>query len=703
MQSVDTRSPTDATSLRLPVGAGVLTLDPRSGAVLSLRHGDRQFILPGTGPGGLLRIAAPRDDYPGHHLEVGDHSPVVVEPITDGVRLTYLTLHSDRGEVPIQVQLTLQAESTGLVLRARVRNDSDHLLPQVVFPQILGLRDVSGDRATRIQLARIRLQPFRDLALRVDDLWWVDWPAQQYLPYGSGEFAMKWLDIGDRQSGVTLYGRDRRYTTQGVVLDHRGPTTELVDLRWAHYPFIAPGESWDSGDFVLLTHDGDWYAGARAFAEFARPAYPYQAPQRIRDCLAIRSVWPAVRNAPPTYRFADLTTFAEEAADPSYGIGEVVLWHWWLKNGLPMIIYDRLGTAAELTTTLDRFRELGVPVSLFVSHNILRDTDETPAAWRHLNAAGQPVQDNWTYGYGFLPRFRGMFSGTHAMQQANPLSRDWRETALAEYAKALDYGATSLCFDVFRSTPDPEFNPASDGRPDEAGVALVELAEAARRLIHERDPEGTFSGEFAADTKMSVLDYTWEWINAYAIADSGPFRYVFPEFRLNANVGHPRAALIGFMEGALLNLMPGGMHTHRLADHPELEQMVRQLAALRWRHLAYFTRGRFRSTESLTTVGVDARSYTLDERVLVVAINPTDDAVHGGLVVDPTAWGGSTRRWTAEVTDLSGTLQQTLAVDGTARFDLDLPADGAALIELVPAGEPGPTTGETPAPREPVR
>ena len=108
----------------------------------------------------------------------------------------------------------------------------------------------------------------------------------------------------------------------------------------------------------------------------------------MREALAIRTMWAAVRNADaPAGGLDRIVQIAEEVADPALGVAELVVWHWWQKNGLPLILDPRLGTEADLRSVLARCRELGVPVSLFVSHHLLRDSDETPREWRHLNAA----------------------------------------------------------------------------------------------------------------------------------------------------------------------------------------------------------------------------------------------------------------------------------------------------------------------------
>ena len=81
------------------------------------------------------------------------------------------------------------------------------------------------------------------------------------------------------------------------------------------------------------------------------------------------------------------------------------------------------------------------------------------------------------------------------------------------------------------------------------------------------------------EQKVPVLDYTWDWRNGVDLDEDAPFRYVFPQVRLNANVNeHPRGSLLAFADGGLINVMPGQMHSHLLADHPELVKTLRHLA-----------------------------------------------------------------------------------------------------------------------------
>jgi hypothetical protein len=671
---------------RIDFPNGWFSLDKQSGAIAAaqLTGTGTNFIKHHSGVG-LARIAIPHADFPAHHVELGTHGQPAMEPLSDaGVRLVYSELETIKGLASVQAEIDLESSEQGLRIRARVQNLGSEDIPQVVFPQIFGLQNISGKDNTRIQLGRGRLYPFRDIDVRPDDAHFLEVHRQRYLPYGNREHSLKWLDFGSSEGGFALYSCDTRYTTQGLVIERSVESPDEAAIRWVHYPFIRPGETWDSGDFVLYAHPGDWYAGARAYQQFATVHYPYNAPEHIQQALGIRTIWPAVRGELPTFPFSQIDEFAEEIADPALGLAELCVWHWWLRNGYPVEIDSRLGTEEDLKESLERCQQHGVPVSLFVSHHLLRDVEETNDSRVHLNSALQRVAQNWTYGLGFVPRFAPSFSGTHAMSQGSALSPGWRDTGLEEYRKILELGATSICFDQFRAWPEPNFNPAVDGRPDEEGEKLLMFALEARRLIHARNPTGTFSGEHITDVKMPVLDYTWEWKNK--MADAGPFRYVFPQFRLNVNINeHPRGALLGFMEGALLNVIPGNMRSYRLRDCPDLVTMLKQLALLRRRFLPYFTTGQFRFVEGLTVQGGKARIYTHDDSVLVIATNPGDEPSDVMISIDQSVWGAMPVCGMISEFDINGREVDKSSAEGpTFHRSARLEADSLRIFEYIP-------------------
>jgi|GEM_PF-1205381 len=686
---------------------GLVEVDPVSGglAAVHLTEPDTSFISRPAGAG-LLRLALPRSDYPAHFVEVGTHGRPAVEVLADGgMRLRYDGLTTVDGPIPIQIELDLSPAADGLHLRARVHNGGTVPIPQVIFPQLLGLEAIDGVDGTRIQMGSGKMLPLRELAMQPDDAHYLDLRLQRYIAYGKNMHTMKWLDYGSTRCGLSLYAQDMRDTVQGLLVVRPDRANDRIDLGWVHYPFIQPGETWDSGDFVLLVHPGDWYASARAYQRYASEHYPYHAPKRLREALGVRTMWAAVRSTPPTFPLSAIPEYAAELADPDLDLAELIVWHWWLKNGYPIFLDPRLGTEDEFKAALDRCRELGVPVSLFVSHHLQRDTDETNPTWVFENAAHQRVLSNWTYGPGFAPKFGPPFMGTHSMVQGSGLSPGWRAKGLEEYQRIQDkYGPVSICFDQFGAWDAPNFNPAADGKPDQEGEKLLEFGQQARALIHKANqhtnPDATFSGEHISDTRVPVLDYTWEWHNAADIEAAAPFRYVFPQFRLNANVNeHPRGALRAFMEGALLNVMPGNMHSFRLRDCPDLVVMLRKLTVLRRRFLRYFTEGQFRFREGLTVSGAgisdvgvskaggsgaSGRLYTHGSDILMVVVNPTDAPVEATISLDPSVWGATLGPSRVTTYALDGCeLEQMRHAGGALERSVRLGADELCLIEVV--------------------
>ena len=694
--------------IRLDIRGGSIGLHPETGALASAVLGgqDIEFVAASV-PAGLVRLALPIPGYGSHYLETGVHGAPEIERSGDIIRLVYPSLASPHLSAAVRVEVELRTAPEGLVLRARVDNRTDAAIPQVAFPQLLGLAasggpedtrlsyragapghparvSVEGSDETRLRLSRGTVWPLRQLSMRPDDATFLETPLQSYYGYGAFEFSMKWLDYGDPRGGLTLYSRDRRYTAQGLLVERPDRSGNDVNLRWLHYPTIGPGESWESGDYVVVLHEGDWHAGAAAFKEFAAEAYPYHAPPHIREALGIRSVWPAIRETPPTFTIDELPKYAEEVADPELGLAELCVWHWWEKNGLPIILDSRLGSEEDLRSSLARCAEADVPVSLFVSNHLLRDTDESPDEWKHQNAAGQPVQDNWTYGRDYLPRWHVPFRGTHAMVRASFLAPGFRQAVMDEYARLLELGATSICFDQFWAWYEPNYNPSADGAPDEEGERLLEFGHAVHSLVRDHDARGTFAGEMPTEQKVPMLDYSWEWRNSVDLEEDAPFRYVFPQFRLNANVNeHPRGALLAFCDGGLINVMPGQMNSYLLADCPELHAVLRHLAKLRRRFLRYFCEGQYHHVEGVTATGCRARLYSHGDDILVVIVNPSDAEVTATVSVDPTPWGASPLSTAPTVVGLDGQLRSGWT-DG--RFMDRIEPDGLRVLEFVAAG-----------------
>src|SRR5687768_17467668 len=137
---------------RIDIPNGWMSLDVASGALVGvhLRETEADFVRHDTGVG-LARVAIPHADYPAHHVELGTHGQPSVEPLSEaGMRLVYSALETVKGPATVHAEIDLEGSEHGLRLRARIQNLGTEDIPQVVFPQIFGLENISGEDSTRV-------------------------------------------------------------------------------------------------------------------------------------------------------------------------------------------------------------------------------------------------------------------------------------------------------------------------------------------------------------------------------------------------------------------------------------------------------------------------------------------------------------------------------------------------------------------------
>src|SRR5690606_5492837 len=134
--------PDDA--LPLDIRGGRVLLERRSGGLVRATAAQGVEFLAGAGGRGLLRVAAPLRDYPSHYVELGTHGTPEIREEDGTIRLVHERLATKHATLDIAVEVELEPCPEGLVMRARIRNGSYLRLPQVAFPQLLGLMPVGG-------------------------------------------------------------------------------------------------------------------------------------------------------------------------------------------------------------------------------------------------------------------------------------------------------------------------------------------------------------------------------------------------------------------------------------------------------------------------------------------------------------------------------------------------------------------------------
>ncbi|MBA2276811.1 MAG: hypothetical protein H0W06_03525, partial [Chloroflexia bacterium] len=93
----------------------------------------------------------------------------------------------------------------------------------------------------------------------------------------------------------------------------------------------------------------------------------------------------------------------------------------------------------------------------------------------------------------------------------------------------------------------------------------------------------------------------------------------------------------------------------------------------------------YRFVEGLTVEGGEARLYTRDGAILVIAINPGDEPAEVRIAVDPAVWGASPRTGTVAAYDPDGQeVERTTNARSAFQRTVRLDADSLRIFEFRP-------------------
>jgi hypothetical protein len=645
-----------------------ISIDRDTGNLLLLSSPYTGVILESPpGAAGLLDIGYPLRSFLPMRLASRFSRAEIIQGKNEVV-ITWKALAPSRSnlslpEGKIYAQVTIRAADDGrsVVMSCRIENKSSASVPQVLFPDLWGLKPFAGKEETRLRLARGVDQPFKEPFKQPETApfyaghgWNVYSPAGYY-----NSNALRWIDFGSLRGGVSIFQKKWGTEDYPNLLTHRSEKDPLsLRIAWEHQHSIEPGESWESGEFWITPHPGGWAKGIEVFRHYVAEVNPTRPlPLHVRDGLGFQTVFLMEQFEPDPskayFRFSDLPRVAQDAAQ--YGINEVVLW-----GANPAFILPipdgPLGTREELVENIHKARDFGVNMVPFISvHEILlRGAERIYGVKPGLTN----LERNWAYHSEMIPNFQPYYVKGDQSVWVPSANKAWLKDLWGTLTDQLNAGIDSLGFDEFGEVTYNEFG---EGKLDGAKPDLVSLIEKFRTLARAQNAESTFSGElsnadsFEIDGK--VLDYTWNWVD---YVDAGPILNVLRTPRLNCNVeDSPRVVKKAFSDGLYLNVIakkPDEANGSALiSSQPEMANALKEVASLRKQFLPFFVEGTFIGDSVLSKpTSVFVRGYTLDNKLLMIVLNSSDTAQKIRLSSDLSLWLPSTKSYVAKYYDSGG-------------------------------------------------
>jgi len=642
-------------------------IDEETGSIVRLSYPATGIILEAPAKAaGLVDLAYPLDSFPALRL-APRFSRAQVQKQGNSVRIYWWALGASRpglalpSKVSVEVKLAAAEDGRSVILSCRIVNGSSAPVPQILFPDLWGLRPFTGAEGTQLRFGNAIIAPFAKPVWPADGtpfyarVGWQEYPATGYM---FGNNSLRWLDWGSLRGGLSVFEKAWGNYDRPSVMTYRSeedPST--LRLTWQHKHSIAPGATWQSQEFWLTPHAGGWAKGIEVYRAFVQQVNPPRAaPRHVREGIGFETIWMSPDGEPDpnhaAFRYNDIARVAEDAHQ--YGIDELVIWFWTLGFRVPIEFRPELGTEQDFLRGLQEAKRIGVNVAPFVSLHIMLD--------RLLSRYGMKPKEseggNWTYHPELIPRFRPYYVGVDKGEWVSDTNPVWQQDVSGALAGLIQKGIASFCWDQFGYA-----YPKDGEKP-----ALINMVEQLRRQARAQDPESTFSGEAGWDLEQDspVLDYTWVWGGCGdGYTEASPLTNVLRWPRFNCNVTYsPRVVKQGFADNLYLNLLPKKPDqpngTALISDVPTLAVAMKQVAKLRKQFLPYFTDGTLIGDSVLSEPAQGfVRGYQLGNKLLVIVLNDQDRPQTVNLHSDLSLWLPSTNSYRIRNYETEGRLTGT--------------------------------------------
>jgi len=619
----------------------------------------------------MLDVAYPIKAFPPLRL-ASRFSKATVTKQANGLTITWDSLGPSRtnfalpsGKVKVRVNIRAADDGRSVIMTCRIENQSGAAIPQVLFPDLAGLKPFDGIEQTKLRFARGVVEPFNEPMQPAEEgfysysqIGWKNYPAGGY--YNSN--ALRWLDYGSLRGGLSMF--QKKWDTEdrpGIRTDRRLADPMSLRLVWEHRPTIAPGQIWESGEFWLTPHRGGWAKGIEVFRNYVRQVCPpREMPRRIREGLGFQSVWMTEEYETDPgkayFRFSDIPRVAQHAL--AHGINVVDLWEISsFEPPLPIPLRPQLGTPEEFFEAVRKTHAMGVDV---VPHLTIEPVYNAYAA--RYDAPPYPGNDDWTYHSEFVPRFRPGYTKPGLLSMVDPNNAVWQGDVLSALKDWIDRGVVSFSWDTF------------DSRSEGGQRPLLTLLEKVRAMARAKNPDSTFFAESTSPDSLehdgAVADATW---NSVGYVEAAPITNVLRAPRVNCNIMEsPLLVKKAFADNMYLNVIPTKPDesdgSALISEKPALAAALKEVSALRKQFLPFFVDG-ISVGDSVLAEPTRAfvRGYQWQDKLLVIVLNDHPEPQSVTVESDLGLWLSPAEACRVEYYNSAGQLVRTSECD-TAKW-----------------------------------
>ncbi len=583
-----------------------ISVDSASGAITSLFVKPMNSELIGEPRlADNFRICLPLPDYQCNYIDGMKQTPVSVQKSGTVLTASFAGMKSDKGQFPVELLYSVALDGDQVRFRAKLTNRDDRPISEFWFPRLGGWTQFGSDRSAALA------QPGYGGCGHGSAIF-KHFPGGQGLGAEAAEFSsdypgmvMPWWSIRDAKSNWSLYlgyhDKTARLSTWHMYLmptSTGSPADSFfiaeqakgrpVGLVFSHvrYPFILRGETFDTGEFIIRVHEGDWHQAAKFYRNWFMKLFPFD---KSRNWLRRQSAWfTSIIYQPEDKVIADFKTYDRWCADAKrFGVDtyELIGWHkGGLERGYPEYVPEpKIGGADGFREVIKSIHQRGGRVLPFVNYNILDSaTDQYRTQlkpYTHQDQFGS--SPNWMgWGESTLIARKGLSVRRHLLSSIVPPIEKMLEDHFVQIARD---GADGLQIDKVVVSTALDFNPMNKLKPDEAlNQGLVDGIERVYRKCRAVNPDFCLASEALQDRLIPYVDVYYRAAGGLNIS---PLRYAFPEWTSCLHVGAPQdfnGVNAAVMLGAVICMEPF-TYQGSMADplYEELSRYIQETERIR--------------------------------------------------------------------------------------------------------------------------
>ncbi|MCI0422352.1 MAG: hypothetical protein L0312_24545, partial [Acidobacteria bacterium] len=200
------------------------------------------------------------------------------EQTSSGLNITVNKLRRRGEELNIAVHFRIELNENETVWKARIENRSDVEITEFDFPEIGGFTSLGNKQRSDDLIwpngAGFRYKDLKSLFRpQVDGLERIEEPVNRVvnqtleLTY-PGRASMSWYEWTNGQEGIYFGSHDPSFIASILRVTRRFDRAGELSFGFSKFPFIQPGEIWESGAVIVSPHTGNWRVGAAKYRQW---------------------------------------------------------------------------------------------------------------------------------------------------------------------------------------------------------------------------------------------------------------------------------------------------------------------------------------------------------------------------------------------------------------------------------------------------